>query len=120
MVRRAWMGLLLLSAVLAGRVMAQEDFSLSVPDRSLALDMKTGKKPVKDASGAVSAENQRAIDAVAHNCMMRITSEVNRHMKPGQAEKIGDLLREASLFVLQDLQAPPKKISDSQKDYIQV
>ena len=106
-------------ALLTGRVAAQEEFDLKVPDRNLVLDIMNGKKLLRDAGGNIPPETQKSIDAVANYAMMRITLEVNRGLKPGVAMKMPDLIRQAGDYVL-EIQPPPKKVSESQKDFIQV
>ncbi|MFL5342647.1 MAG: hypothetical protein ACJ8F7_21150 [Gemmataceae bacterium] len=123
MVRRVWLGLLPVLALTAGPVAAQDEFSLKVEDSRLVQNLRDGKKPLRDSSGNIPPENQKAIDAVAHYEMMRITSEVNRGLKPGNVEKAPDLVKQAAdyLLVIENPQGStnPKRYSESQKDFIQ-
>src|SRR6266581_3855571 len=101
MVRRAGVLGLLSLALLAGHATAQDEFVLTVPDRNIVLDMRNGKKPVRDAGGAIAPETQKAIDAAANYTMLRITSEVNRRIKPGSPVEMSDLVKQAGDYVLE-------------------
>ena len=119
MVRRAWLMGMLSATLLAGQAAAQDEYDLKVPDRNLVLDIRKGAKPLRDAGGSIPADHQKAIDAVANYTMLRITSEVNRRIKPGQVVEMADLVRQAADYML-EVPAPPKKLSESQRDYMQV
>src|SRR6516225_1089723 len=112
MVRRAWLMGMLSATLLAGQAAAQDEYDLKVPDRNLVLDIRKGTKPLRDAGGNIPADHQKAIDAVANYTMLRITSEVNRRIKPGQVVEMSDLVRQAAAYML-EVPAPPstKKLS---------
>src|SRR5207244_2786926 len=103
---------------------AQDEFSLDVNMRNLVKDIRDGKKPVRDNTGNVAPESQKAIDAVAFYHMMRITSEVNRGLKPGNVEKMPELVKQAADYVLV-IENPqgssnPKRYTESQREYSQL
>lgn len=101
--------------VLTAPMLAQEEFAVSVNDRNLVTDMRDGKTPVNDAA---REEKKRAIEAVARFAMLRITSEVNRGLKSGRPTPMTVLHEEASRYVL-IVPQPPRKISESQREYSQ-
>jgi hypothetical protein len=105
------LALTLAGGLLAGRAAAQdEDFP--VTDGNRMVDMRDGKKPVRDGDGP------EVIKRSARILVLRIKNPVHRGIQSGHAIPMTDLVRKVGEYVLETPQ-PPKKLSESQKDYIQ-
>lgn len=116
----AWFGGLALAATVwlgaNGASAQQEEFP--VQEQNRVRDLREGKRPVRDAE---EGTNRELIEKAAKYTAARIKNEHNRGLKPPPPAPVPMtvIIQDGQRFVLVP-PAPPQKLSEGQKDYIQI